>query len=77
MQMEKVAGAPGKGHGRGRGCRGGSKHHRHPHHLIAPLECGVKSARDSLKKYAELAKYDFFFRRSGPNCGLGSSSWTS
>ena len=25
------------------------------------LECGVKSARDSSKKYAELAKYDFFF----------------
>ena len=74
MDMEKVADAPGCGHGRGRGCSGGSKHLRHPH---ADFECGVKSARDSSKKYAELAEYEFFFRRSGPNCGLGSPSWTS
>ena len=74
MDMEKVADAPGHGHGRGRGCSGGSKRLRHPH---ADFECGVKSARDSSKKYAELAKYDFFFRRSWPNGGLGSPSWTS
>ena len=77
MEMEKVADAPGVGHGRGRGCSGGSNHLRHAHHLNAPLECGVKSARDSSKKYAELAKYDFFFRRSWPNGGLGSPTWTS
>ena len=29
-----------------------------------------------LEKYAELAEYDFF-RRSWPNGGLGSPSWTS
>ena len=74
MEMVKVADAPGRAQGRGRGCSGGSNHHRHPH---ADFECGVKSARDSSKKYAELAKYDFFFRRSWPNGGLGSPSWTS
>ena len=26
MEMEKVAGAPGRGHGRGRGCSGSKKH---------------------------------------------------
>ena len=77
MEMEKVADAPGCGHGRGRGCSGGSNHLRHAHHLNAPLECGVKSARDSSKKYAELAKYDFFFRRSWQNSCLASSSGTS
>ena len=65
MEMEKVADAPGHGHGRGRGCSGGSNHLRHAHHLNAPLECGVKSARDSSKKYAELAKYGFFFAALG------------
>jgi len=74
MDMEKVADAPGHGNGRGRGCSGGSNHLRHPH---ADFECGVKSARDSCKEYAELAEYDFFFRRSWPNGGLGSPSWTS
>ena len=73
MDMGKVADAPGHGHGRGRGCSGGSKLLRHPH---ADFECGVKSARDSCKEYAELAEYDCF-RRSGPNCGLCSPSWTS
>ena len=59
MEMGKVADA-GIGHGRGRGCSGGSKLLRHPH---ADFECGVKSARDSSKKYAELAEYDSFIRR--------------
>ena len=78
MDMEKVADAPGRGHGRGRGCSGGSNHLRHAHHLNAPLECGVKSARDSSKKYAELwLSTIFFFRRSWPNGGLGSPTWTS
>ena len=62
MDMEKDADAPGIGHGRGRGCSGGSKLPRHPH---ADFECGVKSARDSSKKYAELAEYEFFFAALG------------
>ena len=74
MEMEKVAGAPGKGHGRGRGCSGGSKHHRHPHSY---LNARGGKGTGQLEKYAELAKCDFFFRRSWPNCGLGSPSWTS
>ena len=62
MAMDKVADAPGHRHGRGRGCSGGSNHLRHPH---ADFECGVKSARDSCKEYAELAEYDFFFAALG------------
>ena len=74
MDMEKVADAPGHGHGCGRGCSGGSNHLRHPH---ADFECGGEIGPGQLEKYAELAEYEFFFRRSGPNCGLGSPSWTS
>ena len=74
MEMEKVAGAPGLRHGRGRGCSGGSKHLRHPH---AYFECGPESGTGQVEKYNQVAESDFFFRRSWPNCGLCSSSWTS
>ena len=67
MDMEKVADAPGHGHGCGRGCSGGSNHLRHPHADFAVFECGVKSARDSCKEYAELAEFStiFFFAALG------------
>ena len=62
MDMEKVADAPGLGHGRGRGCSGGSKLLRHPH---ADFECGVKSARDSSKSTLSWQSTNFLFAALG------------
>ena len=77
MEIEKVAGAPVRGHGRGRGCSGGKKHHPICCTGFANLNARGGKGTGQLEKYAELAKCDFFFRRSWPNCGLGSPSWTS
>ena len=73
MEMGKVADAPGRGHGRGRGCSGGSKHHRHPHSY---LNARGGKGTGQVEKYDQAAESDFFSRRSGPNSGLVSSSWT-
>ena len=63
MQMEKAAGAPGKGNGRGRGCRGGSKHHRHP---LLLKRTGVEKRHGAqVEKYDQAAESDFFFAALG------------